>query len=136
MIGKCCRDVIGKAIPIDGKSAAGGQLVLVGRTEDQRTGTAHFLVQQANGIVLCIIGAEGVRADEFGTAIGLVRIRAADWAHLMKDDRNTRRCKLPRSFRTSQASADDMNGFWSSYYHERVITCLRRIDNKADARND
>ena len=36
---------------------------------------AHLLVEQADGIVLGIVGAEAVRADHFGEAVGLVRRR-------------------------------------------------------------
>ena len=44
----------------------GGHAVLVGGAHDQRAERAHFLVEQADGIMLGIVGAEAVRADHLG----------------------------------------------------------------------
>ncbi len=69
---------------VHGQRAARGQLVRVGRAQDERTGAAHLLMQQADGVVLPIVGAEGIGADEFGQAVGLVGVGAANGAHLVQ----------------------------------------------------
>ena len=69
------RDLGGESLAVDRERRAGGHAVLVGAAHDQRTQRAHFLVEQADRIVLGIVGAEAVRADHFGEAIGLVRRR-------------------------------------------------------------
>ena len=70
--GKPLCDFRRERIAIDGECAAGRKLVLIARGHDQRPGAAHLLVQKADGIVFPIVGAERVRADEFGKAIGFV----------------------------------------------------------------
>ena len=65
------RHGVGKAVPIDRQRAAGRQLVLVGRAHDQRTAAPHLLMQQADGILLVVVGAEAVGADQLGEAVGL-----------------------------------------------------------------
>ena len=70
-------DRVGKAVAIDRERAAGRHLVGVAGRHDQRAGQPHFGVQHADGIALGIVGAEGIGADEFGKAVGLVRIGAA-----------------------------------------------------------
>ena len=49
---------------------------------------AHLLVQQADGVVLAIVGAERIGADQFGQAVGLVRLGAARRPHLVQHDRH------------------------------------------------
>ena len=61
-------DRVGKADAVDGQRAAGRQGVGVGHPHDQRAGAAHFLVQQADGVALLVVGAEAVGADQFGQA--------------------------------------------------------------------
>ena len=63
----------GKAVAVDRERAAGRHLVGVGGAHDQRAEPAHLLVQQADGVVLRVVGAERVGADQFGIAVGLVR---------------------------------------------------------------
>ena len=58
----------GKAVAVDRERAAGRHLVGVGRAHDQRAQPAHFGVQQADGVVGGIVGAERVGADQFGEA--------------------------------------------------------------------
>ena len=67
----------GKAVAVDGQRAAGRHLVGVARRHDQRAGKPHLGMQQPDRIVLGVVGAEGVGADELGQAIGLVRVGAA-----------------------------------------------------------
>ncbi len=52
------RDVLRKAVAIDGKCAACRKLVLVAGTHDEGRGAPHLLVQQSDGVVLPIIGTE------------------------------------------------------------------------------
>ena len=56
-----------EAVAVDRQRAAGRNLVRVSGAHDQRIQPAQFLVQQADCVVAGIIGAERVRADEFGT---------------------------------------------------------------------
>ncbi len=66
---------IGEAVAVDRQRPAGGHLVLVGGGEDQRAHRAHLGVQQAHRIVLPVVGAERVGADQLGEAAGLVHGR-------------------------------------------------------------
>ena len=104
------RHGIGEPVTIDSKRAAGRNLVLVGAGHDQRTGKPHLGMQHANRIAGGVIGAEGVGADQFGQAVGLVGIRAAHAAHLVKDDRNAGFSDLPGGFGAGKAAADNMDG--------------------------
>ncbi len=61
-----------EAVAVDGERASRRHLVGVGGTHHQRAEPPHLLVEQADGIVLAVIGAERVRADELGEAVGLV----------------------------------------------------------------
>ena len=69
------RVTVGREIvAVDGQRAAGRQLVRVARAHDQRAGAAHLLVQQADGVGLGVVGAEGVGAHQLGQPVGLVRL--------------------------------------------------------------
>ena len=93
------RDVRGEMIAVDGQRAAGGQLVGVAGGHDQRAGAAHLLVQQADRVGGGIVGAEGIGADELGEAVGLVRLGAANGAHLVQHDGDAGLRDLPRRLR-------------------------------------
>jgi len=54
-----------------------------------------------------LIAFQGVAADEFGEAIGLVCIRSTYRAHLIDTDLRASLGKLPGSFRPGQAAASD-----------------------------
>ena len=60
------RDRGGKAVAVDRQRAAGRHLIGVGRAHDQRAEPAHLLVQQADRVVLLVVGAERIGADQFG----------------------------------------------------------------------
>ncbi len=84
--------------------------MLVRHLHHQRTERAHFLMEQSNGIVLSIIGAEAVGADHLGKPVGFVRrshIPAA--AHFTEADFEPRFGELPRSFGSGEAAADDVD---------------------------
>ena len=93
---------------IDRKRTAGGEAMLVRRTHDERACAAHFFVQETDGIVLGVVRAEGVGADEFGQTIRDVRFGTADGAHLVQDNGNAGLRSLPCGFAASQAAADDV----------------------------
>ena len=67
------RDFGRELVAVDGEGRSGGNAMLVGRAHDQRAERAHLLVEQADGIVLGIVGPEAVRADHLREAVGLVR---------------------------------------------------------------
>ena len=69
------RDGCGKSVAVDGERAAGRHLMGVRRAHDERAEPAHLGVQQADRVVILVVGAERIGADQFGIAIGLVRRR-------------------------------------------------------------
>ena len=105
------RDRGGEAFAVDRQRAAGRNLMRVGRPHDQRAGAAQLLVEQADGIGLGVVGAERVGADQFGEPVGLVRLGAADGAHLVEDDGNAAPGDLPGGLGAGEAAADDVD--WS-----------------------
>ena len=54
------RHLCGKALAVDRQRGAGGNPMLVGSTNDQRVKRAHFLVEQADCIVLGIVRTKAV----------------------------------------------------------------------------
>ena len=101
----------GKSVAVDRQRAAGRYLVGVGGAHDQRAQPAHFGVQQADGVVGGIVGAERVGADELGQAIGAMRLGHPLGAHLVQHDGDAGIGDLPGGFRAGEARADDMDGF-------------------------
>ena len=97
------RDFLGECLAIDRKRRAGGNAVLVGAAHDQRVQRAHFLVEQADGIVLGIVATEAVRADHFGEAVGLVGGRGVSAAaHLAEAHAKPGLGQLPRGLASGQ----------------------------------
>jgi len=103
------RDRVGETVAIDRERAAGGHLIGVAGAHDQRAETAHLLMQQPDGVVLGIVGTEGVRAHELGEAIRLVRVCGALGAHLVQHDGDTVLRELPRGLGTGQSTADHVH---------------------------
>jgi len=68
----------------------------IGGTEDERAGAAHLLVQQTDGVVLGIVGAQRIGADQFRQRIGLMRLGAAQRAHLVQHHAHAGLGRLPR----------------------------------------
>ena len=87
----------GKSVAIDRQRAARRHLVAVGRAHHQRAEPAHFLMQQADRVVVLVVGAERIRADQLGVAVGLVRGGRAQRAHFMQRDRHAGLRELPGS---------------------------------------
>ena len=99
-----------EAIAIDGERAAGRQTTGISRLHDQRAAAPHFFVQQPDRIVLGIVGAQRIRADELGEVVGAVCVGGAQRPHLVQYDARTSPCGLPRRLATGEAAADDMDG--------------------------
>src|SRR5205807_1228096 len=76
--------------------AAGRYLVRVGRAQDQRAALPHLFVQQADRVLLRIVRAEGIGADELGQARAEMRLGLPHRPHLVQDDRDTRARHLQR----------------------------------------
>ena len=76
----------------------------------RRAAAAHFLVQQPDGIVLVVVGAEAVGTYQFGEAVSEVRIGGAHRAHLVQHDAGTGFGGLPCGFGSGEAGADDVDG--------------------------
>ena len=102
-------DLLGKAVAIDGQRPAGRQLMGVGRRQDQGAAAAHLLMQQADGIVHGIVGAEGVRADELRQTIGLMGLGAAPGPHLMQHHGDPGPGQLPGRLAAGEPAAHHMN---------------------------
>ena len=84
-----------KGFAVHGERAAGGKLMALRRLHDEGARAAHLLVEQADGIGFGVVGAEGVRADQFGAAAGLVRLGHALGAHLVQNHARARFGRLP-----------------------------------------
>ena len=102
-------DLGGEGHAVDGERAAGGDGVAVGARNDEAAGLAHLPVQQADRVLLVVVGAEGVGADELGEAAGLVGEGAHDGAHLVQDHRHAHAGGLPGRLGAGEAAADDVD---------------------------
>ena len=80
------------------------------RCQDQRAATAHLLMQQADGVVHRIVGAEGVRTDELGKLVRFMRFGTAQRPHFMQHHALARAGQLPRRFAAGEPAADHMHG--------------------------
>ena len=94
-----------------------------------RSQAAHFLVQETDGVVLLVVGAKRVRADQFGEQCSLVGRGFAEGTHLVKHGRHAERCDLPRSLRTSQPAADDVHCLEAFVAHGTKLCVSRERDN-------
>ena len=101
----------GKTVAVDGKRAAGRNLV-----GDRR----HAMISEpASRISACstptaLVSASSERKELEQTSsarpVGLVRIGAANGAHFVQDDGNAGLGRLPCGFRAGEAAADDVDG--------------------------
>ena len=84
--------------------------MLVRRTHHQRAQRAHLLVEQPDGIVVGIVGAEAVGADHFGETVGLMSgCRVATPAHFAEAHAQARFGELPGGFGSRKTAADDVD---------------------------
>src|SRR4029078_289826 len=102
---ECGGDRRRKSLAVDGQRAAGGDLIGVGGTHDKGAQAPHFLMRETDGVVLLVVGAKRVRADQFGEQCSLVGRGFADGTHLVKNGPHAERCDLPRTLPTSPAAA-------------------------------
>ena len=110
VIGERAGDGTGKDMAVDRQRGACGHFGGFGARHDERIQPPHFLMQQADGIFVGIIGTEAVGADQFGEAFGLVRGRhVATPAHFRQAHLDPRLRQLPRRFGPGQPAADDMH---------------------------
>ena len=68
-------------------------------------------MQQPDRVIGGVVGAERIGADQFGEAVGAVRLGHPMRAHLVQHHANAGIGDLPRGFRAGEAGADDVNGF-------------------------
>ena len=94
---------------VDGERATGRQLVGIGRAHDQRAGAAHLLVDHADGVVLRIVGTEGIGTDQLGERVGEVGLGPAHRPHLVQHHRHARLRELPCRFAAGEPAAHDMH---------------------------
>ena len=94
---------------------AGRDLVRVGGGEDQRPEAPHLLVQQTDRVAFGVVGAERVRAHQFGKPGADMRLGAPHRPHLVQDGRNAGARQLPRRLAAGEPAADDVDGV-----HERL----------------
>ncbi|XMD21164.1 hypothetical protein BRUC_0892 [Brucella melitensis] len=99
-----------KAFTVNGQRTASGNLMGIRASHDERSGKAHLGMENTDGVGFCVVGAEGVGADELCKLFGLVRIGAANRAHFVQHDRYAGLCDLPGGFAAGKAAANDVNG--------------------------
>ena len=110
MLGQGARDRVGKDMAVDGERGPGGHLRRLGARHDERFQPPHFLVQQADGILVGVIGPEAVGADQLGQPLGLVRRRHVPRAaHFRQANPHPRLRQLPRRFRPGEPAADNVD---------------------------
>ena len=101
----------GEGVAVHGQGAACRHLIDVATGHDDRVQRPHLGVQQADGVVFPIVRPEGVGADQFGQAVGLVSVglHAGHAAHLVQDHGHVGLGDLPGGLRAGEAAADDVN---------------------------
>jgi hypothetical protein len=57
------------------------------------------------------IALEGIAADEFGEAVGLVRVGGLNGAHFVEGDRDAAFGQLPGGLRSGESATNDRNVF-------------------------
>ncbi|NRP51556.1 hypothetical protein XMM354_003355 [Aliiroseovarius sp. xm-m-354] len=91
-------DGLREGITVHRQRTARGQAVFVGAGHDQAVGGTHFPMQQAHGVLLVIIRAEGVGADHLAQKPGLVGEGFDLGAHFVDDHRDACVRRLPSRF--------------------------------------
>ena len=85
-------------------------------------------MQQTDGIILPIVRAKGIGADELGKAFGVMGFGHAFGPHLMNNDGRAGICGLPCGLATRQAAAYNMNFLFAFIRHGPEIA--RKCDPK------
>ncbi len=84
------------SVPVHRQRGAGRHAMLVRLREDQRSHRPHLGMEQADRVVLRIVRAEAVGADQLGKVAGVMGGRGLDAARFGEADRNARFGQLPR----------------------------------------
>ncbi len=97
-------------VAVHGHGRSGRHACNFARAHDERIQISHLVMQQADGILLVIVGAEGIGAHEFGETIRLVSVRRfAGSAHFRQAYLEAAPRQLPRRFAAGETAADDMD---------------------------
>ena len=75
MRGQHALDLGAEGVAVDGHRRARGHARGLAGAHDQAVEPTHLVVEQADRVLLVVVGAEGVRAHEFGEPVGVVRRR-------------------------------------------------------------
>jgi hypothetical protein len=67
-------------------------------------------MEQPDRVIGGIVGTKRIGADEFGKAIGAMRLGHSVRAHFVQDDADPGVCRLPGRFRAGEAAAYNMQG--------------------------
>src|SRR5262249_31725075 len=114
------RNTLGKAVTVDGQSAAGRHLVCVSSAHYEGAEPAHFLVQQADRVVLRVVRTKRIRADELGAAVGLVNRRASFRPHFVQHDGDACLRELPGRLGACEPAADNVNWLYLTHCHSMM----------------
>jgi len=102
-------DFGGEDFAIDGEGVAAGDAGLVGAAEDEGGEAAELLLEEPGGGGF-LLGFEGIAADEFGEAIGLVGGGGAGGAHFIEHGGVAGFGDLPGGFGAGESAAEDVDG--------------------------
>jgi hypothetical protein len=92
----------------------------VGGADDDRPESAHLFLEKAYRVVQ-LIAAKGIGANQLRQAIRLVHGCRAYRPHLVQNDADTERGRLPRGFRSREAAADDMDHAASGCFNQASV---------------
>jgi len=117
--GQARGDGLGERVTIDGQCAPRRQAVGIGNVHDQRSGGAHFPMQQSDRVLFVIIGPERIGTDHFCQRSGAVGEGFDPGPHFV--DRDLRAClgRLPRGLGPGHAAADDVYSVRRAFRHGR-----------------
>jgi len=102
-------DFGGEDVAIDGEGVAAGDAGGVGAAENEGAEAAEFLLEEPGGGGF-LLGFEGIAADQFGEAIGLVGGGGVDGAHFVEHGRVAGFGDLPGGFGAGEAATEDVDG--------------------------
>ena len=103
MILEFFRHILAEGDAVDGQGPASRDAVRIGGIHDERAETAHFFLQEADG-VFNIRCPQGIAADEFCEIFRVMSRRRFDRPHFYEFYRDAAADELPGSFRSGQAA--------------------------------
>jgi hypothetical protein len=113
-------DVFGEKGTIHGQCLARRHGRGIGRRQDEGIEPAHFLLEKAHG-ARCLIGSEGIAADELGKVRRLVGGRSFSRFHLPELDLVAELRELPGSLAARKTAADNDYGFYIVHMKRRRV---------------